>query len=52
MDVSDDRRMDTAPEPTPHVAIVVYPGVQSLDVTGPLEVFPGAQRLVEAERSP
>jgi len=30
------------------VAIVAYPGVQSLDVSGPLEVFAGAQRLVEA----
>ncbi|HTU80413.1 MAG TPA: DJ-1/PfpI family protein [Solirubrobacteraceae bacterium] len=30
------------------VAIVVYPGVQSLDVTGPLEVFDGARRLVQA----
>jgi transcriptional regulator GlxA family with amidase domain len=29
------------------VVIVVYPGVQSLDVTGPLEVFVGAQRLIE-----
>jgi transcriptional regulator GlxA family with amidase domain len=28
------------------VAIVLYPGVQSLDVTGPLEVFAGAARLV------
>ena len=34
------------------VAILAYPGVQSLDVTGPLEVFAGAQALVEAtERS-
>ncbi len=33
------------------VAIVVYPGVQSLDVTGPLEVFAGAQRLIEASSS-
>ncbi len=34
--------------PTPReVVIVVFPGVQSLDVTGPLEVFHGAQRLVE-----
>lgn len=32
-----------------NVAIVVYPGVQSLDVTGPLEVFAGAQKLIEAE---
>jgi len=30
------------------VVIVVYPGVQSLDVTGPLEVFVGAQLLIEA----
>ena len=29
------------------VAIVVYPGVQSLDVTGPLEVFASAQQAVE-----
>jgi transcriptional regulator GlxA family with amidase domain len=28
------------------VAIVVYEGVQSLDVTGPLEVFAGAERLI------
>ncbi|HMD51258.1 MAG TPA: GlxA family transcriptional regulator [Solirubrobacteraceae bacterium] len=30
------------------VAIVAYPGVQSLDVTGPLEVFATARRLLEA----
>jgi transcriptional regulator GlxA family with amidase domain len=30
------------------VAILAYPGVQSLDVTGPLEVFAGAQTLIEA----
>jgi transcriptional regulator GlxA family with amidase domain len=30
------------------IAIVVYPDVQSLDVTGPLEVFAVAQRLLEA----
>jgi transcriptional regulator GlxA family with amidase domain len=29
------------------VAILAYPGVQSLDVTGPLEVFFGAQQLIE-----
>jgi transcriptional regulator GlxA family with amidase domain len=34
------------------IVIVVYPGVQSLDVTGPLEVFAGAQRLIEATASP
>jgi transcriptional regulator GlxA family with amidase domain len=32
------------------IAIVAYPDAQSLDVTGPLEVFCGAQRLIEAER--
>ncbi len=30
------------------VAILVYEGVQSLDLTGPLEVFAGAQRLIDA----
>ncbi|HTD58991.1 MAG TPA: AraC family transcriptional regulator, partial [Solirubrobacteraceae bacterium] len=30
------------------VVILAYPGVQSLDVTGPLEVFAGAQTLIEA----
>jgi transcriptional regulator GlxA family with amidase domain len=39
--------MQGAPNPR-LVAILAYPGVQSLDVTGPLEVFAGAQRLVEA----
>jgi len=33
---------------TRQVAIVAYPDVQSLDVTGPLEVFAGAQLLIEA----
>jgi transcriptional regulator GlxA family with amidase domain len=30
------------------VAILVFPEVQSLDVTGPLEVFAGAQTLIDA----
>ena len=30
------------------VAIVVYPGIQSLDVTGPLEVFDVAHRMLAA----
>ena len=30
------------------IAILAYPGVQSLDVTGPLEVFTGARELIEA----
>jgi transcriptional regulator GlxA family with amidase domain len=32
------------------VVIVVYPGVQSLDMTGPLEVFASAQKLIAATR--
>jgi transcriptional regulator GlxA family with amidase domain len=39
----------TVAAPLRTVVIVIYPGVQSLDVTGPLEVFSGAQRLVELE---
>ncbi len=31
------------------IAILAYPGVQSLDVTGPLEVFAGARELIVAE---
>lgn len=31
------------------IVIVVYPDVQSLDVTGPMEVFVGAQRLLKAD---
>jgi transcriptional regulator GlxA family with amidase domain len=30
------------------VAILVYPGMQSLDLTGPLEVFTAATQLIEA----
>jgi transcriptional regulator GlxA family with amidase domain len=30
------------------VVIVAYPGIQSLDVTGPFEVFAGARRAAEA----
>ncbi len=40
-DRADERRERPA-----SVAILVYEGVQSLDVTGPLEVFAGAQRLI------
>ncbi len=38
----------TRRSPPRNVVILVYPGVQSLDVTGPLEVFSGAQLLLEA----
>ncbi len=42
--------MPRPPKPR-RVAILLYPGVQSLDVTGPLEVFSAAARGV-AERGP
>ncbi|MGO9488038.1 MAG: GlxA family transcriptional regulator [Solirubrobacteraceae bacterium] len=42
----------TASETPRQVAILLYPGVQSLDVTGPLEVFAGAQRAIEASGRP
>jgi len=35
--------------PDRQIAILAYPGVQSLDVTGPLEVFAGARELIEAD---
>ena len=37
--------MKSVPEPR-RVAILLYPGVQSLDVTGPLEVFTGADSAI------
>jgi transcriptional regulator GlxA family with amidase domain len=33
---------------TRQIAILAFPGVQSLDITGPLEVFAGAQALIDA----
>ncbi len=33
------------------ITILAFPGVQSLDVTGPLEVFAGARELIAAGRS-
>lgn len=39
--------MARRPEPR-QVVIALFPGVQSLDVTGPFEVFSGAQRLLDA----
>lgn len=43
--------MPAQPKPR-SVAIVAYSEVQSLDVTGPLEVFAGAQQLIEAAHRP
>jgi transcriptional regulator GlxA family with amidase domain len=39
---------DRAERALREVVIVVYPGIQSLDLTGPLEVFSAAQQLIEA----
>src|SRR4051794_24914360 len=39
--------MRAQPEPR-RVAILAYPGMQSLDLNGPLEVFHGADRLLSA----
>ena len=39
--------MPKRPSPR-HIAILAFPEVQSLDITGPLEVFAGAQTLIEA----
>jgi transcriptional regulator GlxA family with amidase domain len=38
--------MSRTPAPR-HVAILAFPQVQSLDITGPLEVFSAAQQLIE-----
>lgn len=47
------RKIETVSSYEPRrIAVVTYPGVQSLDVTGPLEVFAGAQSLLEAGASP
>ena len=40
------RSLHPTPRSPRQIAIVLYPGVQSLDFTGPLEVFAGAQRLI------
>ncbi len=42
-------RRPPPPSPPREVLIVVYPGVQSLDLTGPLEVFSGAQLLLDLD---
>ncbi|HEY5342413.1 MAG TPA: DJ-1/PfpI family protein [Solirubrobacteraceae bacterium] len=47
MDRTRSPRVNPRPRPPRQIAILLYPGVQSLDLTGPLEVFAGAQRLIE-----
>jgi transcriptional regulator GlxA family with amidase domain len=42
-------RVSASSSPPREVAILIYPGVQSLDFAGPLEVFAGAQQLLELE---
>jgi transcriptional regulator GlxA family with amidase domain len=43
-----ERRQHQSPKPR-QVAILLFEGVQSLDVTGPLEVFAAASQLIAAE---
>ncbi|HEV2981590.1 MAG TPA: GlxA family transcriptional regulator [Solirubrobacteraceae bacterium] len=41
------------PDPAPrNIVIVAFPEVQSLDVTGPLEVFSGTQTLLRTRKDP
>jgi transcriptional regulator GlxA family with amidase domain len=49
LSIDDHRTVPTARR-SRCIAILLYPGVQSLDVTGPLEVFAGAHRLIEETR--
>jgi transcriptional regulator GlxA family with amidase domain len=48
--VGDDRPVKDDRTPR-QIVILAYPGVQSLDVTGPLEVFAGAERLLATDGS-
>lgn len=41
------RSRDSEPVTARNVVLLAYPGVQSLDLTGPMDVFAGAQELVE-----
>jgi transcriptional regulator GlxA family with amidase domain len=44
--MDNTRSPRTRTPPLRQIAILVYPGVQSLDFAGPLEVFAGAARLI------
>jgi transcriptional regulator GlxA family with amidase domain len=51
MTLRTDARPPGGPRVRPRqIAILAFPGVQSLDVTGPLEVFAGAAVLADASR--
>jgi transcriptional regulator GlxA family with amidase domain len=43
------RSFPTHPRSHRQIAILVYPGAQSLDFAGPLEVFSGAQQLIDGQ---
>jgi transcriptional regulator GlxA family with amidase domain len=45
-------RMSRSQASPRNVVIVVFPEVQGLDVTGPLEVFSGAQTLLDTQNDP
>jgi transcriptional regulator GlxA family with amidase domain len=49
--LGDDRRV-ADPSSTRQIVVLLFPGVQSLDVSGPVEVFAAAQRLLDADRRP
>lgn len=42
----------SAPAKTHRLAILLYPGLQSLDLTGPLEVFAGASEALSGAEAP
>lgn len=52
MHLRHDRAVSGPRSPNRNVAIVAFPGVQSLDVAGPLEVFAGAQQLLATAGDP
>ncbi len=45
--MGDDRRIAESSS-TRQIVVLLFPGVQSLDVSGPVEVFASAQRLLDA----
>ncbi len=49
--MGDDRGIAERRSPR-HIVIALFPGVQSLDVSGPVEVFSGARRALDAGGAP